>query len=39
MKKIELAIIGAGPAGIAAATTAAKFGDLTTIIHEYVRPG
>jgi NADPH-dependent 2,4-dienoyl-CoA reductase/sulfur reductase-like enzyme len=39
MKKIELAIIGAGPAGIAAATTAAKFGVQTTLIDEYVRPG
>ncbi|UCB47559.1 MAG: FAD-dependent oxidoreductase, partial [Spirochaetota bacterium] len=35
----ELAIIGAGPAGLGAAIEAAKSGIETTIIDENMRPG
>ena len=35
----ELAVIGAGPAGLCAAIEAARLGLETTIIDEHVRPG
>jgi sarcosine oxidase, subunit alpha len=38
-KKIDLAIIGAGPAGISAAITAAKYGIPAVILDEQPRPG
>jgi sarcosine oxidase subunit alpha len=38
-KKTELAIVGAGPAGLSAALTAAKFGIQSVILDEQPRPG
>lgn len=39
MKRTELAIVGAGPAGLAAALIAAKAGVQATLIDEQQRPG
>ncbi len=39
MREIELAIIGAGPAGICAAIEAAKFNVPVTVIDENLKPG
>lgn len=39
MPATELAIIGAGPAGLAAAITAARAGVQVTLVDEYLRPG
>lgn len=39
MKRTELAIIGAGPAGLSAACQAARLGVQTLLIDEYTRPG
>lgn len=39
MRTIELAVIGAGPAGLSAANQAASFGIETMLIDEYVQPG
>jgi D-hydroxyproline dehydrogenase subunit alpha len=39
MIKSELAVIGAGPAGLAAALTAAQAGVQVTLIDEYPKPG
>jgi thioredoxin reductase/bacterioferritin-associated ferredoxin len=35
----EIAIVGAGPAGVAAAVTAARAGASVTVLDEYARPG
>ncbi len=39
MKTTELAVIGAGPAGMAACCEAARHGVRTMLLDEYVRPG
>ena len=39
MKQTEFAIIGAGPAGMAAAATAASYGVATTVIDEQAAAG
>ena len=39
MTRTELAVIGAGPAGLAAATTAAAHGVQVTLIDELPAPG
>ena len=39
MTKTELAVIGAGPAGLTAALTAAQAGVQVTLIDEYPKPG
>lgn len=39
MATTELAVIGAGPAGLAAAITAAQAGVRVTLLDEYPRPG
>jgi NADPH-dependent 2,4-dienoyl-CoA reductase/sulfur reductase-like enzyme len=39
MDRTELAVIGAGPAGLAAAISAAQTGVQVTLIDEYPRPG
>lgn len=39
MRSVELAIIGAGPAGMAAACQASRFGIKTLLIDEYAYPG
>lgn len=39
MRSVELAIIGAGPAGLSAACQASRLGVKTLLIDEYVRPG
>jgi len=39
MKKIELAVIGAGPGGLSAAITAAQAGVQVTLLDEYPHPG
>ena len=39
MPTTDLAVIGAGPAGLAAAITAARAGAQVTLIDEYPRPG
>ncbi len=39
MKKVELAVIGAGPAGLCAAIEGAKHGLQVTLIDENIRPG
>jgi hypothetical protein len=39
MPTTELAVIGAGPAGLAAAIAAARAGTQVTLIDEYPRPG
>ena len=39
MKTTELAVIGAGPAGLAAACQAARLGVKTLLIDEHLRPG
>jgi len=39
MATIELAVVGAGPAGLAAAVAAASAGVHVTLIDEYPRPG
>ena len=39
MREIDIAVIGAGPAGIAAATVAAKSGLQTVILDEQATPG
>ncbi|MBI2192684.1 MAG: FAD-dependent oxidoreductase [Planctomycetes bacterium] len=39
MSRTELAIIGAGPAGIAAAVTAAELGVQVALLDEYAQPG
>ena len=35
----EIAIVGAGPAGVAASVTAARAGASVTVLDEYARPG
>jgi NADPH-dependent 2,4-dienoyl-CoA reductase/sulfur reductase-like enzyme len=39
MPMTELVVVGAGPAGLVAATTAARAGAQVTLIDEYPRPG
>jgi len=39
MLKTDVAIIGAGPAGLSAAVESAKAGAKTTLINEYIEPG
>jgi NADPH-dependent 2,4-dienoyl-CoA reductase/sulfur reductase-like enzyme len=39
MATTELAVVGAGPAGLAAAITAARAGVRVTLVDEYPRPG
>ena len=39
MRQTEVAILGAGPAGIAAALAAARAGAHVTVVDEYPRPG
>jgi NADPH-dependent 2,4-dienoyl-CoA reductase/sulfur reductase-like enzyme len=39
MTMTELAVVGAGPAGLAAALTAARTGVQVTVLDEYPRPG
>ncbi len=39
MATTELAVVGAGPAGLAAAVTAARAGVHVTLVDEYPRPG
>jgi len=39
MTNNELAIVGAGPAGLAAAVTAARLGVNVTLIDEAAQPG
>jgi NADPH-dependent 2,4-dienoyl-CoA reductase/sulfur reductase-like enzyme len=39
MLTTDVAVIGAGPAGLCAAIEAAKAGARTTLINEYVEPG
>ena len=39
MRTTELAVIGAGPAGLAAACQASRLGVQTLLIDEYARPG
>ncbi|MCL5676602.1 MAG: NAD(P)-binding protein [Firmicutes bacterium] len=39
MRKVELAVIGAGPAGLTAATEAARLGMQVTVIDESPEPG
>jgi len=39
MNLIEIAVIGAGPAGVSAAVAAAEAGAKVTLIEEYARPG
>jgi len=36
---VEIVVIGAGPAGVSAAVTAAQAGARVTLIEEYARPG
>jgi len=39
MGSVELAVVGAGPAGLSAAITAARSGLRTALLDEYPRPG
>ena len=39
MATTELAVVGTGPAGLAAAITAARVGVRVTLVDEYPRPG
>lgn len=39
VQRTEIAVIGAGPAGIAAALAASRAGAAVTLVDEYSRPG
>lgn len=39
MRQTEMAVVGAGPAGIAAALAAGRMGAQVTLVDEYPRPG
>jgi len=39
MKKTEIAIVGAGPAGLSCAVEAAKAGAKVTLLDENLKPG
>ncbi len=39
MRETEIAVVGAGPAGIAAALAASRAGAQVTVVDEYSRPG
>lgn len=39
MRRTEIAVVGAGPAGVAAALAAARCGARVTLVDEYPRPG
>jgi sarcosine oxidase subunit alpha len=39
LKQVDLAIVGAGPAGVSAAITAARYGIRSVILDEQPRPG
>ena len=39
MNQVEIAVIGAGPAGVSAAVSAAEAGAKVVLIEEYARPG